>query len=153
MNLQKRLAAEVLNCSPKRVHFDPEKLQQIREAITKFDIGNLVKKGTITRVQKQGISRSRAKKLQIQRRKGRRTGHGSRKGPASARLKPKTVWIARVRAQRDLAKRLRSKDLITNESFRILYSKIKGGFFRSTHHIKIYIEEQDMVKKVKHGNK
>jgi len=153
MELQKRLAAEVLNCSKKRVHFDPEKLQQIREAITKFDIGNLIKKGVITRVQKQGVSRSRAKKLQIQRRKGRRTGHGSRKGRASARLKPKMVWIERARAQRGLAKRLRANGLITNESFRILYSKIKGGFFRSTHHIKIYIEEQDMVVKGKHGNK
>jgi large subunit ribosomal protein L19e len=154
MELQKRLAAEVLNCSPKRVRFDPEHLTQIREAITKFDIGTLVNKGFISKVQKQGISRARAKKLQIQRRKGRKTGHGSRKGLASARLNPKMVWIERARAQRGLTKRLRAKGLITNESFKTIYAKIKGGFFRSTHHIKIYIEEQDMIiKKGKHGNK
>lgn len=149
MELQKRLASQILNCSPQRVHFDPEQLAKIREAITKFDVRSLINRGIISKVQAQGVSRSRAKKIQIQKRKGRKTGHGSRKAVASARLNPKLVWIARVRAQRRLAKVLRTNKLISNADFHSLYAKIKGGFFRSTNHIKIYIAEQDMVKKAK----
>ena len=145
--LQKRLAAQLLNCGPGRVRFDPTKLGEIKEAITKFDIARLINKGTIYKEQSQGVSRVRANKRASQRRKGRQSGYGSRKGSATARLKPKDKWINDVRAQRELAKKLKEKKLIDTTDFKTLYSKIKGGFFRSTKHIKIYIEEQEMVKK------
>ena len=38
LNLQKRLAANVIGCSEKRVVFDPSRLEDIKEAITKTDI-------------------------------------------------------------------------------------------------------------------
>ena len=151
MDLQKRLASEVLKCSPKRVSFKADELTKIREAITKFDIRSLIKQGIIKKVPVKGVSRARAKKAQIQRRKGRKTGHGSRKAKASARLSPKTAWIARARAQRGLIKRMRTSGLLKNTSFRTLYAKIKGGFFRSKNHIKLYAKEQDMIQEKKHG--
>lgn len=147
MELQKRLAADILGCGPKRIRFDPEKLSEIKEAITKFDVQRLIKKGTVKKLQKKGISRARAKKIQIQKRKKRRKGYGSRKGTAKARRNPKTTWINAVRAQRELLKKLRAKNLIEKSTFRDLYRKVKGGFFRSTKHIKIYLEEQHLVKK------
>ena len=147
LELQKRLAASVLNCSRKRVWFDPERLSEIKEAITKFDIRNLVKKGAIARVPPRGVSRVRARKIQAQKRKERRKGHGSRKGTASARLKPKSFWIRAVRAQRELLRRLRDRGVISKRDFRTIYEKIKGGFFRSVRHIKLYVEEQGMIKK------
>jgi large subunit ribosomal protein L19e len=147
MELQKRLAAQALGCGPRRVRFDPEKLSEIKEAITKFDVQRLINKGVITKAQSKGVSRARAKKTAIQKSKGRQTGHGSRKGRAAARLNPKEQWINNVRAQRTLIKKLRRGQIINKENFRTLYNKVKGGFFRSTKHIKIYIEEQDMVKK------
>ncbi|MEM3154684.1 MAG: 50S ribosomal protein L19e [Candidatus Woesearchaeota archaeon] len=147
MELQKRLAANILNCGPGRVRFDPSKLGEIKEAITKFDVQRLINKGTIYKIQAQGISRARAKKQAVQKRKGRRSGHGSRKGSATARLNQKTMWIANVRAQRALAKKLKEKKIIDNEAFRVIYAKIKGGFFRSTKHLKIYVEEQEMTRK------
>lgn len=146
MKLQKRLAAQLLRCGPGRIRFDPEKLTEIKEAITNFDIMRLVNKGIIRKEQSKGISTARAKKTAQQKSKGRRTGHGSRKGKATARLVPKTRWIAGVRAQRELIKKLRAGNHIDRKDFRLLYSKVKGGFFRSTKHIKIYIQEQDMVK-------
>lgn len=147
MDLQKRLASQVMKCGLGRVKFDPTKLGEIKEAITKFDILRLINKGTIYKVQSQGISRARAKHISAQKRKGRKSGQGSRKGKSTARLNPKTMWIANARAQRTLAKALKEGQIIDNEAYRSIYTKIKGGFFRSTKHIKIYIQEQEMVRK------
>lgn len=146
MVLQKRLASRVMKCGPGRVRFDPSKLAEIKEAITKFDIKRLINKGTIYKIQSQGISRARAKKSDIQKRKGRQSGHGSRKGKSTARHNPKTQWIANIRSQRELIKKLRDNKIVDKEGFRILYRRAKGGFFRSTNHIKIHIKEQEMVK-------
>jgi ribosomal protein L19E len=44
---------------------------------------------------------------------------------------------------------MRERELITNETFKDMYAKIKGGFFRSTNHIKIFLEENDLIKKAK----
>ncbi len=147
MELQKRLAAQVLGCGPKRIRFDPAKLSEIKEAITTFDVTRLINKGTIYKVQAKGISTARSKKNKAQKRKGRQAGHGSRKGKSSARLNPKTKWIMGVRAQRQLLKTLRDKKLIDAKAFKTLYLKVKGGFFRSTKHIKLYAQEQDMIKR------
>jgi large subunit ribosomal protein L19e len=147
MELQKRLAAQTLGCGPRRVRFDPAKLTEIKEAITTFDIIRLINKGIIYKEQEKGVSRARAKKIAQQKSKGRRSGHGSRKGKENARLNQKTQWINSVRTQRTLIKKLRENNIIDKANFRDLYTKAKGGFFRSTKHIKIYIQEQDMIKK------
>ena len=59
MNLivQKRIAADILGCSKKRVVFDQERLSDIKEAITKADLRGLVSEGAIHKVQKKGVSR------------------------------------------------------------------------------------------------
>ncbi|VVB80909.1 50S ribosomal protein L19e [uncultured archaeon] len=147
MELQKRLAANALKCGPNRIRFDPEKRAEIKEAITTFDVKRLINKGIIIKLQSKGVSRARAKKIQSQKRKGRQAGHGSRKGKATARQNPKDTWIAGVRTQRKLIKKLRDNQLIDKQAFRDLYGKVKGGFFRSTKHIKIYIKEQEMIKR------
>jgi large subunit ribosomal protein L19e len=147
MELQKRLASQVLGCGPKRVRFDPTKLTEIKEAITTFDVTRLINKGIVYRVQAKGVSRARAKKTAMQKSKGRQSGHGSRKGKANARLNQKDHWINSVRTQRTLIKKLRENEIIDKTNFRALYRKVKGGFFRSTKHIKIFIQEQDMIRK------
>lgn len=147
MELQKRLASQVLKCGLGRVRFDPVQLEEIKKAITAFDIQRLIGKGAIYKIQALGVSRARARVADAQKRKGRRSGHGSRKGRFTARLNPKTQWVANVRAQRDLLKHLRHGKLIKKDVFRNLYAKIKGGFFRSTRHIKIYIKEQGLLQK------
>jgi large subunit ribosomal protein L19e len=136
-----------MKCGLGRVKFDPTKLGEIKEAITKFDVSRLISKGIVYKVQSQGISRARAKQISAQKKKGRQSGHGSRKGKSTARLNPKTQWIANARSQRALAKKLKQNEIIDNEAFKTIYAKIKGGFFRSTKHIKIYIQEQEMVRK------
>ncbi|MBI4141243.1 50S ribosomal protein L19e [Candidatus Woesearchaeota archaeon] len=147
MNLQKRLAAQIMKCSPQRVHLAPEKLTEITEAITKTDIRTLIKKGTIQEIQKQGISQSRTRHTRKQKRKGRQQGQGSRKGKHNARLSDKDLWINTVRLQRKLLKTLREKKHITPQTHQLLYAKSKGGFFRSLHHLKVYINERNLITK------
>jgi len=144
MKLQKRLAAVLLKCSPTRVKFDTEKLSEIKEAITKADVKTLIGKGTIVRIPIKGASRVRSRKLAAQKRKGRRRGHGSRKGKFNARADEKSLWMNNVRAQREVLKRMRDKEVITTRAYRNIYAKVKGGFFRSIRHMKIFMEEKEL---------
>ena len=145
MELQRRLAARVLKCGSGRVRFDESKLDEIKKAITAFDIRRLANQGVIRKVQAQGVSRARAKKRTAQRRKGRQSGHGSRKGASGARQKPKRTWVLGVRAQRALLQTLREGALISKETFKDLYRKVKGGYFRSRNHIKIYLRDHKLI--------
>jgi large subunit ribosomal protein L19e len=147
MMLQKRLAAKIMKCSPQRIILPPENLVEIKEAITKFDIRRLIKKGIITRAPIQGIAKFRTRHAMAQKRKNRRTGQGSRKGSANARADDKLQWMRLVRAQRDLLKRLRDHELISQETFNTMYSKSKGGFFRSIRHLKLFLQEQELFTK------
>jgi large subunit ribosomal protein L19e len=144
MNTQKRLASSVMKASKKRIRFDNTRLADIKEAITKTDIRQLVNEGAITRIQKRGVSRSRARKIQKQKSKGQRKGPGSREGKNTSRLSRKTGWMIRIRGQRTFISELKEKKIITNETYRQLYRKAKGGFFRSTRHIKIFLEDNKL---------
>lgn len=146
LKTQKRLAAQVLKCSEKRVIFDTSLLEDIKESITKADIRGLVNDGAIVKKQKKGVSRGRARKRAVQRRKGRQQGPGSRKGKRTARLPRKRAWINSIRSQRKLIKELKDKSIITKKDYRLIYMKCKGGFFRSRRHIKLYIKEHGLAK-------
>ncbi len=146
LKTQKRLAANLLKCSKKRVSFDNERLDEIKESITKRDIVGLIKDKAIKKKQAKGISRVRANKIKRQKAKGRRKGPGSKKGTYGARLPKKQKWMNKVRLQRQFIKGLKDKKIITSKSHQMLYSKIGGGFFRSKKHIKLYIKENDLIK-------
>ncbi len=152
LTLQKRLAAELLKCSQKRVRIDNDRISDIKEAITKADIRGLINSGAISAIPKKGISRGKARKRQIQRSKGRQRGQGKRKGTANARLSRKEVWINLIRSQRKLLTELKKNKKISTKTFRSLYLKCKGGFFRSKRHIKLYLTEHKLVEK-KDGKK
>ena len=145
LNNQKKLASKVMKGSPKRVRFDETRLADIKEAITKYDIKALIEDGAITEIKKRGVSRGQARKRQAQRSKGRQRGAGSRKGKKTARLPRKLDWMNRIRLQREFLRELKEKELVSNTTFRDLYLKAKGGFFRSKRHLKIYITENKLV--------
>ncbi len=145
LTLQKRLAGIVSKASAHRITFDPARLNDIKAAITKTDIRQLIGEGAITVVPVRSVSRSRARKAAGQRAKGLRKGSGSHEGKATARNPAKREWISKVRAQREFLHDLRAKKILTNESYRDLYNKSAGGFFRSVRHIKIFINERNMA--------
>ena len=149
LSSQKRTAAKVLKCSPKRVYFSPDHLAQIKEAITKQDIRELINTNVIQKVPAAGVSRTHAKKRLMQKRKGKRRGSGAKQGKLNARQPGKRVWINRMRSQRGLIKTLREKGTIERKVHAMLYRKVGGGFFRSLAHLKYYLKEKDLLKNVK----
>ena len=149
LNVQRRLASQVLKVSPQRVRFDPAQLNDIKEAITKADIRGLASHGVITPIPVQGVSRARARHIKSQKRKGLRKGPGSRKGGVHARLPKKKAWMGHVRIQRRFLQELKTKKYIDIPTFHDLYYKTKGGYFRSKRHIKLYLEEHNLGKRGK----
>ncbi len=143
---QKKLASRILKIGKARIWIDPARIADASEAITSADINNLVKKGIIKIKKKKGVSRSRAKKLQAQKKKGRRKGQGSRKGKLGTRMPKKRLWMKQVRVLRKFLAELRDEGKIEKSVYRKLYRKAKSGFFRSKSHIKNYIEKNNLLK-------
>ncbi len=141
LSFQRRLAASVLKCGENKVWFDPTAVEDIATAATKEDIRELVEEGIIKRKPVRGICRARIRKNRIQKKKGRRRGHGSRKGAKGARMPRKRRWIIRIRALRKTLREMRDSGEIDRATYRILYRKAKGGEFRSVAHLKAYMEQ------------
>lgn len=147
LNSQRRLAAQLLKVGESRVWFDDDRLDEVKEAITKKDIKKLIKDLAIQARPQIGVSGFRRRKKALQKRKGRQQGRGSRKGTFNARKPSKEDWMARVRLQRKLLKKFRDKKVIDPKFYRALYMKSKGGFFRSRRHVLLYLAEQGVFKK------
>ena len=147
MRSKKRLAAKILKVSPKKIKFKAEALEDIKKAITRSDIRGLIAVKQITLSGKPSQSRVRARKIASQKKKGRQKGHGTRKGSQHSKISKKRKWITRVRSLRELLKHLKEKKLISPKDYRLIYSKIKGGFFRNKRHLKLYLTEQNLLKK------
>lgn len=141
LSLQKRLAAQLLKIGESRVWIDPESMEDVSKAITKEDIRGLIKQNVIQEKPKHGISRGRARKLDIQRKKGRRKGHGQRKGTKTARTPAKRKWMNKVRSLRRALRGMRSSGKLDNKQHNMLYKKVKGNFFRDSSHLGIYVEK------------
>ena len=146
LNVQRRLAASILKCGENRIRFDPGRIEDIKESITKSDIRALISNGTITKRRLLSTSRFWARKTKYQKSLGKQKGPGSRKGKKTARSVPKRRWINNIRLQRNFIKLLRLKNLITSAAYHELYSKSKGGFFRSLRHLKMYTQERGFLK-------
>jgi len=144
---QRRLASEILKVGIHRVWIDPEYVDEVSMAVRREDIRRLIKDGIIRALPEKGTSTSRAKKLHEQKKKGRRRGHGSRKGRKTARMPRKESWMNRIRAIRRKLRELRDKRIINRRVYRMLYMKAKGGTFGSIRHLLHYIEEHDLARK------
>lgn len=148
-DVQRRLAADILKCGKNRIRFDPNKLDDIKEAITKTDVRALINNGTISKKRPLNTSRFWARRREKQKSKGKQKGHGSRKGRKTARLEPKRAWINKIRLQRYFIKSWRNNDTITRNAYHELYIKSKGGFFRSLRHLRLYAYEKGLLKNEK----
>ena len=141
---QKKMAAQILKCGVNRIWVDPRYVDQVTSAVQKSDIRELIEEGLIKARPIQGTSRVRARKLADQRAKGRRRGHGSRKGSARARLPKKNRWMRTIRSQRRTLKGMRKdKDgngVLEASQYRYYYRKAKGGSYRSIAHMKANME-------------
>ena len=74
MNNKKKLAAKILNVSPKKVVFSTEALDDIQKAITRSDMRGLIAVGKISKANVNQHSRGGARKIAQQKSKGRQRG-------------------------------------------------------------------------------
>jgi large subunit ribosomal protein L19e len=147
LKAQKRIASEILKCGENRVYFDPYLIEEIKMAITRDDIRNLIKEGIIQKKYKTGISKFRKNLDHERKKKGRARGIGKRKGTKHARTPKKEGWIKRIRPQRRELKKLRNRKLITTITYRKLYKNAKGGMFNSVAQMHRYIKEKELMRR------
>jgi len=146
---QRRMASSILKCGENRVWMDSDRTDEIAKAVTRGDIRILINGGAIKSKQIQGISRGRKKFNQKQKDKGRRKGHGSRKGAKYARLPRKERWIKTIRPIRTYLRQLRDDKSIEKNVYRKYYRKAKGGEFRSKHHLRTRMTSDGFLKEDK----
>jgi large subunit ribosomal protein L19e len=142
VNIRKKreLIARILGVGVNRVRFEPDKLDDVADSITRENMRSLLKNGTIWTVKQRGTSRARAKaKLAIRRKHG--TGAGSKKGKKSARTGKKKVYVTRIRAMRYYLKVLKDRNDITRGVYWGIYKKVNGGQVRSLAHLREIVKQ------------
>ena len=143
---QRRMAAQLLKCGVKRVWMDQDRTDEIAKAVTKSDIRVLIDGKAIKSRQISGISSGRKKYAEKQKAKGRRRGHGSRKGAKYARLPKKERWMRTIRPIRKYLRGLKDEKKIDQSIYRKYYMKAKGGEFRSKHHLETHLISDGIIK-------
>lgn len=141
ISTQKEMASDVLGVGKNRVWIDPDRQNEVADAITKQDIRNLIESGVIKKKDKQGTSRGRAREKLAQKDKGRKKGDGRRKGSHGGRKSDKDEWKEKIRALRKELKERRDSGELESSEYRELYDMAKGGFFRNKKHMNIYIQK------------
>ncbi|MEM4640982.1 MAG: 50S ribosomal protein L19e [Candidatus Pacearchaeota archaeon] len=133
---QRRMAAQILKVGINRVWFDPERLQEIKEAVTKQDIIDLIKDKAIKKKPAKG-RKKRAHKRRVERkRKGRRRGKGKRKKTVKKR---KQNYVKKIRKLRRYLKEL--KKVLPKEEYRKLKRWVKGGKIREVKELMAFKNE------------
>lgn len=140
LRAKKRLASRVTGVGIHRIHFDPDHLDDIADAITRDNIRSLITANTIKVRPIVGTSRGRAQHKKIQRGK-RGAKAGSKQGRAGARTGKKQVYVRKVRALRYILGVAKDRKDITNPEFWELYKKIGGNLVRNKAHLRLLIDE------------
>ena len=86
-------------------------------------------------------SRQRARLRKEERRLGRHTGLGKRRGPAGARMPQKVLWIRRQRTLRRLLKKYRESKKIDKHLYHELYLACKANQYKSKKNLADAIEK------------
>ena len=143
---QRRIASQLLKCGENRVWIDPNRAEDVSDAITRADVRTLIASGAVSSKQKKGVSRGRAELQLAQRRKGRQRGHGSRRGKKGARKPSKERWMQTIRPIRQKLKELRESGKIDTATYRKYYLKAKGGVFKSRPHLESHLKAEGILK-------
>ncbi|HIE22778.1 MAG TPA: 50S ribosomal protein L19e, partial [Candidatus Korarchaeota archaeon] len=140
LKYQRKIAAKVAGVGIDRVRFDPERIEEIEEAVTRRDISRLIAQGAITILKKKGTSRGRARA-----RRGKRRGPGSYKGSKHARLSKKKRWMRKIRALRRALREMRDSGLISKREYRELYPRL--SVFLSIAHLKSHVKRRVLAER------
>lgn len=144
---QRRLAAQILKVGQNRVWIDPERIDDVEVAITRDDIKKLIHEDVIKPLPEKGVSRARARVLHEKRKKGRRRGSGSRSGTFHAKISKKEAWMSKIRALRKRLRELKTSRIITENTYRKLYTMASSGRFGSIADMERYLKAHELWRK------
>jgi len=129
LDKKKTIASRVLNIGKGRVWFNPERLQEIKEAITRQDIKDLIAEKVIK------IKDIRGGKKKEKRKTRRRAGRISRKIKIARK---KITYVNKIRKLRKYLKVKRTEGKISSAEYRKLRNYAKSGIFKGLKHLKEY---------------
>ena len=144
---QRRLAAQIMKVGQNRVWIDPEKIEDTEAAITREEIRKLIHEGIIKQLPESGVSRARARILHAKKKKGLRSGPGSRTGSPYARVSRKERWTSKIRALRKRLRKLKANKIISENTYRKLYKMSSSGRFESIAELERYSKSNDLWRK------
>lgn len=132
MKLDKKraLAARMFGVGKDRIWLNPQRLQEIKEAITKQDMRDLLKEKVIIIKEITGTKSKKKRK----RRKTRR-----RAGSVSFKIKDRSAYRIKIRKLRKHLKRLKSEGKLTREQHKKFRRYSKSGIFKDLKHLKEYL--------------
>jgi len=142
LRAKRAIAASILRCGVNRVWIDPERIADVAQAITKADIRKLISEGAVGARPVAGVSRARAKAIAIQKYKGRRSGHGVRKGRKFARTPRKSAWMSRIRAIRAELRALKAAGELTPREYRRLYHLADSGSIKTRAQVRSMVKRK-----------
>lgn len=127
---QRRISAELLNVGKNKVWFDKNRLEDIKKAITRLDVKELIKEGAI----KVRIKRKSEKKKEEKIKK--RRGIGNRKIRVSNR---KQKYVFKIRKLRKYIQDLFEKNTIDKAERAKLRIMARSGELRNLRHLQDYL--------------
>jgi len=132
MNLKqkKKIAAKIFKVGIGRIVFDPERLNEIKECITKQDIRDLFSEGAIKIKEKYG-------RKKILKRKKRKAGSIKKRI-----FDRKKEYIIKIRRLRKYLSSLKEKNKISAENYKRLRVYIKVGQIDSIKKIDEFLKEK-----------
>ncbi len=131
LDKKKQLAAKALNVGKGKIIFDEDRLDEIKEAITKQDIRDLEKAGAIRIRETKGRKKVRKRK----------TKRGA--GRIKMNVKKRKETYAKItRKLRGYLKSLKENKKMEHEEYRDLRKKIRARYFKSKAQLKEYLQTE-----------
>jgi len=131
MKLNKRnLAAKALKVGKERIVFVRARLEEIKEAITKQDIRDLVETGAVI------VKPVKGRKTNVKRKNRRGTGKIKKKIN-----KRKQEYVTITRKLRNYVKELEKQGKLTKDEVKEIRKNIRNRAFKSKANLKLYVEE------------
>lgn len=144
LQTRKDIASKVLKVGLNRVWFDPSRLDDIKSAITRNDIKDLIKEEAIKKRAVKGVKRRAGKKHILRKKKGRKKGPGKIKKYI---VKRKTEYIILIRKLRSYLRALKNRGMINSKEYQKLRRYARAGEFIKKQDINDYIKTKLRIKK------
>ncbi len=121
---------------------DPNEVNEIALANSRKAVRKLIKDNFIFKKKISMHSRQRARVRKEERRSGRHTGLGKRRGCAGGRMPVKTLWIRRQRTLRRLLRKYRDAKKFDKHLYHQLYLDCKAARYNSKRNLADAVEKK-----------